>query len=294
MITSLRLHLLAGLVGAALSALWMLGVILGDKNSTAAVGLLFLPVLAGVGALAGVFVAFFALTLRDLAQRRWEGMWWRAPLVLLVAVVGALCGWRWSVESHWLAQAQAEDTSASVLGQLHQSRAWLKRDAIAEALATNRNTPPDVLEAIASEADPRLLRSVGENPGAPAALVERIAAGPLDYFILAGVVKNPQLSRASMERLSEAEPTAFRTDVDWRLFQSHVLAPLVRRDGFPADLYERISRHAQLEDFLLFALIESPHSSCEVLQRFTAAKIAVVSNTLDRQRAQRGCAVGSP
>lgn len=289
-----RIYLLASLLGALPAALWMFEGILSSTSSTAAVGFLFLPVAAGAGAIAGAFLAFSAFTLRDLSRRRREGMVWRLPLVLLVALVAALWSWRWQLEGEWLATAQAEGTSASVLGRIHASRAWVRRDAIAEALAGNRNTPPAVLGAIAAGAGPRLLWRVGENPGTPAAWVERIAAGPLHYSSLGGVARNPLLSRAAMERLASAGPEDFGADVEWRLYQTYVLAGLLRREGFPLDLYERIARIPEPEHFLVIALIESPHASCELLQRFTAEGNPVLRNMVDGQLATRGCPRGTP
>lgn len=283
------IYFLAAACGAVPAAIWMFLGIMESTSSTAAVGFLFLPVAGGIGALIGMFFAFSGFSILDLSRGQKDGVAWRLTVVAGVAALTMVVSWRWRTESEWLAVAESAASSKKALFEVCSRKAWLKEHKITEALAKNKNSPTEVLEDLARKEDPMLLWLVGENPATPSSLVDEIASGPVHYSSMGGVAKNPLLKREAMERFVKIGRGDFASDVEYRLWQTFVLANLVRRPDLPKELYNAIASSRDPEYFLIHALIQSPHAGCELLRKFTGHENPAMQNMVGQEMKKRGC-----
>lgn len=146
-----------------------------------------------------------------------------------------------------------------------------------------------MLEKFARSSNDRLVSFVGANPSTPGALLDEIVQGPLSYTRLNGPSMNPKLSRQSMERLIAVQASDFPGDLEYRLYQSYVLANLARQPGLPKDLYDRLTAWQSPEQSLAAMVIYSPHASCEQIARFLPNKDTGIANTAESEHKKRGC-----
>ncbi len=96
----------------------------------------------------------------------------------------------------------------------------------------------------------------------PLASLEKIAAGPLTYDRLAGLAGNVHLTPVMAQRLANVSRGNFPGDVEYKLYQSIVLAALARNPATPQDVFDRLAAHEKPEYFLSVAIVHSSRASC--------------------------------
>jgi hypothetical protein len=285
-----RPYALAALAGFVLGAAWVLYAVLTSTNSTTAIGLLFVPVYGGLAAVLSCALAFVVFTFADWNAGRLAGGWPRLLLAAAIAVAGA--GWGGAYWTYRDALRIASDPAASpqALIEVSKRRVPLWSEEVVDALAKNPATPPNLLTAIVEAgAGHYLVSLVGANPNAPVVLLERIAAGPLGYERVAGLAGNPRITPAIAERLGGVKRADFRSEIEFRLYQTFVLAELVRNPSIPQALFDRLAAWEQPEHFLAVAVIYAERSSCAQIRRAAQGGSEVLNNTAQSQLRQRGC-----
>jgi len=283
-------YLLVATAAFMAGAAWVFHAVFTATNSTAAIGLLFVPVYGGIAAALACAAAYVFFTVADWRAGCLSGGWPR--LLLAAAIVVAGTGWG---GAYWLyrdAMGIASDPSASpqALIEVSKRRVPLWSEDVVEALAKNPATPPNLLTAIVKAgAGHYLVSLVGANPNAPLSLLEDIAAGPLGYERVAGLAGNPRITPGIAERLGGVKRADFRSDIEYRLYQTFVLAELVRNPATPKPLFDRLAAWEQPEHFLAVAVIYAERASCEQIRRAAQGGSEVLNNTARSQLHQRGC-----
>lgn len=287
-----RVYMLAAFAGFFAAAAWVIHAVFTSTSSTAAIGLIFVPVYGGAAALVAVALLFAALTFNDAVAQRIA--WTDSRIVGAGAIVCAVLAFGGSVWLYRQAHAIASDPRSSPEALLEVSQRWIPlwSEDVVTALAKNPSTPPKLLEAIVrAGAGQHLVSLVGANPNTPLAALEQIAAGARNYERVAGLAGNPHITPAIAERLAGVQPGDFRGDLEYRLYQTFVLAALARNPATPQAVFDRLAAHQKPEYFLAVAIIYTERASCAQIARAgeTGGENPVLRNTAQSQLKRRGC-----
>lgn len=277
------------IAGFSAGAALLLHAVFTSTSSTAAIGLLFVPVYGVLGALVGVAAVHVGLAAADLAAGR---IAWRSGSALAAVVLfagGLLFGSAWLLQRHALAVAGNPQATPEMLQEI--SAAWipLGRRDVDIALAKNPATPAALLAALAGSGDGHLTALAGAHANMPLPVLQKIAAGPYDYQQMSGLAKNPRITRAMAERLAAAGRGDFPGDVEYRLYQTYVLGSLAGNPATPQDVFDRIAAREAPEYFLAVAIIHADRSTCAQIARAGSAGSEVLHSTAQSQLRKRGC-----
>ncbi len=285
-----RQYGLIALAGFSAGAAWVLHAVFTSTSSTAAIGLLFVPVYGGLFAALACALGFVVFTVADWREGRLAAPWPRLLVAAAIVAGGAAWGGAYWIYRDALRIAADPAASPQALIEVSKRRVPLWSEDVVEALAKNPSTPPKLLTAIVKAgAGHYLVSLVGANPNAPLPLLEEIATGPLGYERVAGLAGNPHITPAIAERLGNVKRADFRGEVEFRLYQTFVLAALVRNPATPKPLFDRLAAWEQPEYFLAVAVIYAERASCEQIRRAAQGGSEVLNNTAQSQLRQRGC-----
>lgn len=286
------IYWIATLLGFLCAAAWVIYAVFTSTSSTAAIGLIFVPVYGTAAALLAVALLFAVLTLNDaLAQR----ISWGSPRIVGAgAIFCAVLAFAGSVWQYRDAHAIASNPRSSPEALIAVSQRWIPlwSEDVVTALAKNPSTPPKLLEAIVrAGAGHQLVSLVGANPNTPLELLESIASGPPAYERLAGLAENPKITPAIAARLAGVQRKDLRDDLDHRLYQTFVLAALARNPATPQAVFDRLAAQDKPEYFLAVAVIYAERASCAQIRRAgeTGGDNQVLRNTAAGQLKRRGC-----
>jgi hypothetical protein len=274
----------AGAISLIAATLAILHAVFTSTSSTAAVGLLFIPVYAPIAAALGVAVLFVGFSAFDLLTGRTSlrhGSPWAALGLLVLFVLAGLC-----FVLKQRAVSLASDPSASPASLREVSERWLPfgKRQVDEALAKNTATPEDILESFGGQTDHYIVYLVGSNPRTPVRVLEKIAEGELTYDRVAGIAKNPRITPAIMGRLVGVTGADFPGPLEYKLYQSQVLAALARQPEVPREIFDRLAAWEAPEYFLSLAVIQAPQARCDQISRFL--KITDNAGVLNAARTQ--------
>lgn len=284
------IYALGAVTGFLCATAWVLYAVFTSTSSTAAIGLLFAPVYGVLAGMIGWAVVYVGFSFADAIAGRLS---WRSGHVLTASVLLAIA---LLVISALLllrnALAVARDPQATPEMLLEISQSWLplgRRD-VDEALLKNPLTPAAVLTAVVDAGrDHYLVSLVGAHPNTPMAGLEKIAAGPLAYDRVAGLAGNGRLTPAMAQRLANVSRDNFPGDVEYKLYQTFVLAALVKNPATPQDIFDRLALREKPEYFLAVAIVYSKRASCEQIERVEKSDSEVLRNTAQSQLRARGC-----
>lgn len=281
---------LAAFSGFAAASVWVIHAVFTSTSSTAAIGLIFVPLYGAAAALLAMAMLFAVLTLNDaLAQRI---AWGHPRIVGAGAIVCAVLAFAGSVWQYRDAHAIASNPRSSPEALVAVSQRWIPlwSEDVVTALAKNPSTPPKLLEAIVrAGAGHQLVSLVGANPNTPLELLESIAAGPPAYERLAGLAENPKITPAIAARLAGVQRKDLRDDLDHRLYQTFVLAALARNPATPQAVFDQLAAKDKPEYFLAVAVIYADRASCAQIRRAGETGSEVLRNTAAGQLKRRGC-----
>lgn len=279
----------SAICGLAIASTYLVVSIFQSTNSTAAVGFLFLPIFAGIGAAVGWIVAFVFFTFKDFIARENEVSILRVSIAVGIVLCSVSVGLCWWSESKALALAKSNQTSADELKIISERKFFFRQDSIEQALAANPSTPISVLEKFVRDPRAWLLNVVGENPATTLELLTEIVNGPLSYDRVSGAANNPKLPRPLVERLAAVSAADFPSKVEYELYQTYVLAALARRSDLPKEIFDRLANWSEPKHFLVVALIASPQISCDQLNRLVNQENPVLNGMVERERYKRNC-----
>jgi hypothetical protein len=240
------------LVGALFGAGWLLYSMFVSTSSTAPVGLILMPVLMMLGGLAGAAVAHLGLVL--MGKKKLLSV--ESGVVMLLALL--VCGKIYSDNKREVFFKNIETTS-----EREEIDLFLKTEdeVVAGTLASNVHL---------TELD----------------LAQLIERWKFDYMIMSRVIVHAKLTVPMMATIVNNVPPG---NPENSLFQTYVLAPLVRNKNLPDDLFHRIANLGVAEHFLALAIIESPRSTCDEIRPYATAKNAVLANTAYNAMVEKKC-----
>jgi len=284
------IYALGAVAGFLCATAWVLYAVFTSTSSTAAIGLLFVPVYGVLAAVIGWAVVYVGFTFADAIAGRQS---WRsghvltASILLAIAllVISALLLFRNALGVAGDAQATPE-----MLMEIRQSWLPLGRRDVDEALLKNPAAPAVLLTAVIDAGrDNYLVSLAGAHPNTPMAALEKIAAGPLAYDRVAGLAGNARLTPAMAQRLANISRGDFTHDVEYSLYQTYVLAALAKNPATPKEVFDRIAARESPEYFLAVAVIYADRASCAQIARAGESGSDVLYSTAQSQLKKRGC-----
>jgi len=240
------------LMGAVFGASWLLYTMFLSTSSTAPVGLLLLPVLMMLGGLAGAAITHLALVI--MGQKKILSV--ESGVVMLLSLL--VCGKIYSDNKREIYFKEIATTQERAQLELFMAS---EDDVVAGTLATNVHL---------SESD----------------LTKLIERWKFDYMIMSRVILHEKLSLDMMGTIVNNVPPG---NPENSLFQTYVLAPLVRNSKLPENLFHRIATMGVAEHFLALAIIESPRSTCDEVRLYVEAKNPVLANTAQNALVAKKC-----
>ncbi len=286
------IYFLGALFGFLIATAWVLYAVFISTSSTAPLGLILIPFYGALAAFGGYAVVFVAYTWADVLAGRlpWRSVpgFWAAALVVATLLFGG------AVLLYRDALAIASNPQSPPDELMAVSQRWIPqwRVEVFVALAQNPSSPGVLLAAMAEQRESNALVSlVGANPGTPVATLEKIVAGSRSYERVAGVAENSQITPAIAERLANVMPKDFRDDLEYRLYQTFVLAALARNPATPQPVFDQLASRYNPEYFLAVAIIYSDRASCAQIARAGEAggDNEVLRTTAQSQLRRRGC-----
>jgi len=285
------IYFLGAFAGFLIATAWVLYAVFTSDSSTAAIGLIFVPLYGGLAALIGCVVVYVGFTAADVLAARLA--WGSVHVLVASAFVAVAVLFGGSVLLYRDALALASDAQSRPEDLMAVSQRWLPlwREDVIFALANNPATPGNLLSAMAAQDSHHLVSLVGANPNTPLAALEQIAAGPRSYERVAGLAENPRITPAIAGRLAGVQPGDFRGDLEYRLYQTFVLAALARNPATPQAVFDRLAVLDKPEYFLAVAIIYAERATCAQIARAgeTGGDNQVLRSTALSQLKKRGC-----
>ena len=244
------------LYGALLSVGYCLYGIFSSTNSTAAIGFIFLPVFALVGALLGGLVEHIYLLIQKKrpVMSRPTGVY---AIVLLVLVVFG-------------AHKIQEKKELLAAGDPHTSSFELRR--------------------LLEKNDSSLQRALFLNPSLPEDDVKDFfEANKTRYDVAADIISGPHLKESMIVEMVKLTPESFPAKVDYELYQTLVWAPLIRKKKVTAAQIHMLAAKPNPQHFLILALLDSNGLTCEEKHKFSPQPNQVLENAIQHALTSSGC-----
>jgi len=250
-----RFALWSGLAGAIAAAAVSVKSILASASSTAALGFLFVPLVAAAVAVPcgiwGLALGYVGLHVRG-AQRGIPAIF--ALAVFLTLAAPAVLAWEiWRGLELQQAAREALRMNGAELEAAFERSPWNRNKFFLGALAQNGAAAAPLLERIARLEDPELQEAMGSpwdvmgsnrkglavqrlvalHPNAAPATLEHLAATARNDYVIGDVLRNPATPAHVLERYYDSTEYL----IEWGL----ALNPKL-----PAAVFERLSRSANL------------------------------------------------
>jgi len=194
------------------------------------------------------------------------------------------------LERHALAVASDPRATPEMLGEISRSWIPLGRRNVDIALMKNPAAPAALLTAVVEDGrDGFLVSLAGAHVNTPLPVLEKIAAGPLGYERMGGLATHPRITPAMVERLANVSRGDFQSDVEYKLYQTYVLAALVRNPVTPQAVFDRLAAREAPEYFLALAVLRSARASCGQVARAGSTGGEVLHNTALSELKRRAC-----
>ena len=286
------IYALGAVVGFMIATAWLLYAVFTSTSSTAPIGLILIPIYGTAAALIGCAVVYVGFVAVDVIAGRLA--WGSARVLTASAFVAVAVMFGAALFLYRDALAVASDPQSPPDELMAVSERWIPlwRLEVFLALAKNPATPGVLLTAMSEQKEsPALVSMIGANPGTPVATLEKIASGSRSYERVAGVAENPQITPAIAGRLVDVARKDFRDDLEYKLYQTFVLAALARNPSTPQPLFERLAAWDKPEYFLAVAVIYAERATCAQIARAgeTSGENAVLRSTAQSQLKRRGC-----
>lgn len=274
--TEARWALWTGVAGALATAALSVKMILSHGSSTAALGFIFVPLIAAAAAVPlGIWGAALGHVVAHLRGRAAEPkiVFWVA-LVAAASLPLAACTEIWKGLSLERAVAEARTMGPGGLERAFDESLWRGNKYFLGALAGHPAAPPVLLERIAALEDPPLyesmwslwdvmgenrkglavMRVLARNRNAPPAALERLAAHPQAQELIVEILSNPNTPQAVMAR--HYDDTHYRAE--WGLAMNPNTPPAVM---------ERLARgnNPHARQFLVLSNPGTPRAILEII-----------------------------
>lgn len=281
---------IAAVAGFLAAGAWVLHAVFTSGSSTAAIGLLFVPVYGGLAALTGCAVVYAGFTAADVLAGRLARGSPRVYTASAFVAVAVLAGGAVLLQRDALSVASDPQSRPEDLIAVSQRWIPLWREDVLFALAKNPAAPPALLADMAGRSS-HLLSLIGAHPSTPLTVLEALIDGPRNYERDAGLAENPRITPEIAARLAVASRADFRDDLEYKLYQTFVLAALVRNPVTPQAVFDRLAFLDKPEYFLAVAIIYADRATCAQIARAGESEgdNPVLRNTAQSQLKRRGC-----
>lgn len=267
--------LYSALVGFVLGALYVVVGILKSTNSTASIGVLFIPFYGAFGAVVSV-AAYYAI------KTNW---FTRVALILVVSVLS----YGFYEKSENLKSASDTNTPASYLADLAQAKMLFGREEVLEAIAQNPNVTPELLLTLYKKEFTSVRMKVAENPSTPAELLNQIAQQGFNHDLHSALARNTKLPSNIIDKLLTATAQDFPGHTEFKLYQTFVWGPLARHANLTEAQFTKLTQFENPEYFLIYGIIESGRASCELLKKFRDGDNGALKSNATHKMRQQEC-----
>lgn len=261
--------------GFLLGSIYVLFGILSSTNSTAIVGVLFIPFYGSAGAVLSV-LAYYCIKQN-----------WLTRSVFAVVLVVLIFGFYERNEN--LKSASDAGTPASYLVDLAQSKMLFGKESVLLALAANPSSPADLLKKLWDQGSATVRSTIAENPSAPTAFLVQISYEKFNYILHGALALNPNLPEMAIKRLLSAEPSDFSSTTEYKLYQTYVLGPLARHPQLKTEDFMKLTKIQNPEYFLVYGIIESGRADCNLLRTYRDGEYGALNGNAQSQMVKQNC-----
>jgi hypothetical protein len=275
------------LLGGLLGTFYLIFSVFTSTSSTAAIGLLFLPLYFLAGAIALAIPCAAVFTSGDILKgdRSTNKIFLAlSAWALIVYILSAGIIWK-------KALAEAKEAGASESKLTAAYNRWLPfgKLSVKIAVAENPAAGPAVLRDLWADQESSLRARILENPKTPPDILQSVAEAEPDYYLQSALARNPALSPvmiASMIKSGTREGVPNRN-----LLATYVLAEFARREDLPEDLLQILMADAQKRPayFLVYSLANNGKVSCEATKRFLGKDDPLIEREVNAALQRKNC-----
>ena len=226
-------------IGFCLGAAIVLYAVFTSTSSTSVIGLVWVPIYGCAGGLIALLINKF--------NSFWKGV------SFVAFIMGCFVVYQTNKK---IEAAQSQATSAEKLEKIYHSSIFYKKQSILMHLASNPNTPQPILLELSKMADDSILAYLGSNVNAPEEMLNTLLLKRPSYSLHWGLAANPRLTETQAKFLTRIDPNEFESKEHWSLYQTFVLAKLIKNSSLPLELRKKIESIPNPEHFLSLAIIE--------------------------------------
>lgn len=276
-------------LGALTASAYLVIGIFQSTSSTAPVGFLFLPVFAVLGAGGGFFFGFVLESLQLLIQKKISIFSWRIFLsIVCILLISFILAQR-QKEKQLLSDLKASTVLGEKLSEIFVGKYFFFSNEIRRQILASPDLSQEIIDKVFASGTKDEIGVLGENPQLNSEALQRIVELDLHYAVHFGVAENPKLNISQMEKLVVVDASRFPSETEFHLYQTFVLAKLVRRKDFPDFLFRKISNLKEPEVFLLYAMLDSSHLRCENFLQFESKGNEVVQSAIEAKKIAMEC-----
>lgn len=110
-----------------------------------------------------------------------------------------------------------------------------------------------------------------------------------DLSFMNQIVRESSLNPEQIELIVSPEKSDFAGQAEYELYQTNVWTHLARRNDIPRAAIQSIAAKSELNHFLILALIESPHITCEEVKLFMPQSNEVLRGAIERSMGKLRC-----
>lgn len=276
-------------LGALLGVVYLVVGIVQSTNSTSSIGLLFLPVFAFMGALGGYFLGFVLDALQLLFRGKISIVSWR----ILVSSLGIL------LFSFGLSLRQQEKTlllnlqrgfvPEKELLEIFRGKYSFFSQEIRKQVLLLPNPPLEIQDEVLASGTKDEIGLLGESQGVDLTILEKIVSMDPHYATHFGAAENLKLNSSQVDKLLVVDAQRFPSETEFHLYQTFVLAKLVKRKDFTSAQFQVLSQIRGPEVNLLYAMLESPFLTCANFQKFDSKGNDVVEAAISSKKSSLRC-----
>lgn len=256
----------------SIGALIVLYAVFVSSTPLPSKALIWLPVV-------GTLFGSFALVIRQM-NSLWRGITFVFFAMLAFIIYAA---------NQDLRIARDPLSSPHQLEKIYNSIHIYHKKKIFEGLAENEQTPYEILIKISRLNSPSVLAHLGANTKATEEMLQPLLNHKPSYEVHWGLASNPNVSKKFVDFLISAQQKDFSSDKEWHLYETYILAKLVKNPAVTLEQFRVVESQNPNEYFLVMALVESSKSSCETLIRLIKHELKDVHEAALRKVKERNC-----
>jgi hypothetical protein len=273
----------AAAVGALVASIYLILVIFRSTNSTSVIGIIFLPIAILIGALLGSGVLWILRTFLDFKEKR---ICWNHPRLIIaicILLFALLATAKFQLEKRLLKSLEEKEISNQNLEEIFHSKYLFLGEKIRKYIIENSSLPVSLQKEVMNNSNSYLVGLMGENPSLSQEILESLVNEKPSYERQFGIAQNPNLMERQMVKLLKVKKQDFGSDAEFRLYQTFVMAPIVRRKDLTENAFSNLKDFSLPEVFLQYAILESPFLQCKNFQNFSHQNNPVIEAAIENK-----------